>query len=195
MLNLTLHHHRTDDHTRLNSIPSVRTSQLSTSRNLRLRTSEIALASQLKKEKEKSQRIMTDAESAVRFHHFYFPYSLHPKSYFLPAGAFMISFHYRISFGHEPTARTPSARTHLWPSSPPPTFPLSHSSSYNGASLMDVLMPRHDDLSFQFHDLCTLMVFSICHIPCQHQIMLISLPSADLRLPAGDVEFALRFFK
>jgi hypothetical protein len=37
---------------------------------LRLRASEIALGSQLKKEKEKSQRIITDAESAVstRFH-------------------------------------------------------------------------------------------------------------------------------
>jgi hypothetical protein len=37
---------------------------------LRLRASEIALGSQLKKEKEKSQRVITDAESAVstRFH-------------------------------------------------------------------------------------------------------------------------------
>jgi hypothetical protein len=35
---------------------------------LRLRASEIALGSQLKKEKEKSQRIITDAESAVSTH-------------------------------------------------------------------------------------------------------------------------------
>lgn len=34
--------------------------------NLRLRASEIALASQLKKEREKSRKILADAETAVR---------------------------------------------------------------------------------------------------------------------------------
>ena len=59
---------------RLNSTLSVRIEELNAqisalhSENLRLRTSEIALGSQLKKEKEKSQRIITEAESAVSIH-------------------------------------------------------------------------------------------------------------------------------
>ena len=36
--------------------------------NLRLRASEIALAAQLKKEQEKSRKILSDAEAAVRLH-------------------------------------------------------------------------------------------------------------------------------
>jgi cell division protein FtsB len=57
--------------TRLNSTLSVRieelNAQLSTLyvENLRLRTSEIALTTQLKKEQEKSKKIMADAEAAV----------------------------------------------------------------------------------------------------------------------------------
>src|SRR6266404_630027 len=59
--------------TRLNSTLSLRIEELNAQisalhvENLRLRTSEIALGSQLKKEREKSQRLITDAESAVRF--------------------------------------------------------------------------------------------------------------------------------
>lgn len=34
--------------------------------NLRLRASEIALAAQLKKEREKSRKVLSDAENAVR---------------------------------------------------------------------------------------------------------------------------------
>ena len=68
---------------RLNSTLSVRIEELNAQisalhvENLRLRASEIALGSQLKKEREKSQRIMTDAESAVRFHPFPDPPILH----------------------------------------------------------------------------------------------------------------------
>jgi hypothetical protein len=57
--------------TKLNSTLSVRIEELNAQisalhvENLRLRASEIALGLQLKKEKEKSQRIITDAESAV----------------------------------------------------------------------------------------------------------------------------------
>ena len=47
--------------------------------NLLLRASEIALGSQLKKEREMSQRIMTDAESAVRFHPFQTPLFFTPS--------------------------------------------------------------------------------------------------------------------
>ncbi len=59
---------------RLNATLSVRIEELNAQisalyvENLRLRASEIALGSQLKKEKEKSQRIITDAESAVSTH-------------------------------------------------------------------------------------------------------------------------------
>ncbi|KAI0261795.1 hypothetical protein BC834DRAFT_894867 [Gloeopeniophorella convolvens] len=57
--------------TKLNSTLSVRIEELNAQisvlyvENLRLRASEIALGSQLKKEKERSQRIMADAESAI----------------------------------------------------------------------------------------------------------------------------------
>ncbi|KAH9069341.1 hypothetical protein EDB83DRAFT_2374595 [Lactarius deliciosus] len=57
--------------TKLNSTLSIRIEELNAQisalhvENLRLRASEIALGSQLKKEREKSQRIMTDAESAI----------------------------------------------------------------------------------------------------------------------------------
>jgi hypothetical protein len=56
---------------RLNSTLSVRIEELNAQistlyvENLRLRASEIALATQLKKERERSQRMITDAESAV----------------------------------------------------------------------------------------------------------------------------------
>jgi len=56
---------------RLNSTLSVRIEELNAQisalyvENLRLRASEIALATQLKKERERSQRMMADAESAV----------------------------------------------------------------------------------------------------------------------------------
>jgi hypothetical protein len=57
---------------RLNSTLSVRVEELNAQisslyvENLRLRASEISLASQLKKEKENSQRVVDEAESAVR---------------------------------------------------------------------------------------------------------------------------------
>ncbi|KAF8264664.1 hypothetical protein EI94DRAFT_1779516 [Lactarius quietus] len=57
--------------TKLNSTLSVRIEELNAQisalhvENLRLRASEIALGTQLKKEREKSQRILTDAESAI----------------------------------------------------------------------------------------------------------------------------------
>ena len=56
---------------RLNSTLSVRIEELQAQistlyvENLRLRASEIALAAQLKKEQEKSQKILADAEAAV----------------------------------------------------------------------------------------------------------------------------------
>jgi hypothetical protein len=59
---------------RLNATLSVRIEELNAQisalhvENLRLRASEIALGLQLKKEKEKSERIVTDAESAVSLH-------------------------------------------------------------------------------------------------------------------------------
>jgi len=58
--------------TRLNSTLSVRIEELNAQistlyvENLRLRASEIALSAQLQREREKSWRIMTDAETAVR---------------------------------------------------------------------------------------------------------------------------------
>lgn len=57
---------------RLNSTLSVRIEELNAQistlyvENLRLRASEIALATQLQREREKSWRIMTDTEAAVR---------------------------------------------------------------------------------------------------------------------------------
>ena len=57
---------------RLNSTLSARIEELNAQisslyvENLRLRASEIALTSQLKKEREKSKKILADAESAVR---------------------------------------------------------------------------------------------------------------------------------
>ena len=56
---------------RLNSTLSVRIEELNAQistlyvENLRLRASEIALASQLKKEREKSRKVLEDAEAAV----------------------------------------------------------------------------------------------------------------------------------
>ena len=56
---------------RLNSTLSVRIEELNAQihalnvENLRLRTAEIQLASELKREKEKSRKIMADAEAAV----------------------------------------------------------------------------------------------------------------------------------
>ena len=56
---------------RLNSTLSVRIEELNAQistlyvENLRLRASEIALAAQLKREREKSRKVMADAEAAV----------------------------------------------------------------------------------------------------------------------------------
>jgi hypothetical protein len=75
---------------RLNSTLSVRIEELNAQistlhvENLRLRTSEISLSTQLKKEKERSQRILTDAESAVRFHRLYSSLTKFPTFYALP---------------------------------------------------------------------------------------------------------------
>jgi hypothetical protein len=58
---------------RLNSTLSVRIEELNAQismlyvENLRLRASEIALASQLKREREQSRKILVDAEAAVKF--------------------------------------------------------------------------------------------------------------------------------
>ena len=58
--------------TRLNSTLSVRIEELNAHiqalnvENLRLRTSGIQLASELKREREKSRKVMADAEAAVR---------------------------------------------------------------------------------------------------------------------------------
>jgi hypothetical protein len=65
--------------------------------NLRLWASGIGLGLQLKKEREKSQRIMTAAESAVRFHRFYSPMFFTPIALFLRTGAIVIPFHYWLS--------------------------------------------------------------------------------------------------
>lgn len=60
---------------RLNSTLSVRIEELNEQistlyvENLRLRASEIALASQLKRERERSRKIITDAEAAVSVIH------------------------------------------------------------------------------------------------------------------------------
>lgn len=57
---------------RLNSTLSMKIEELNTeistlyTENLRLRASEIALAAQLKREREKSRKILSDAEAAVR---------------------------------------------------------------------------------------------------------------------------------
>jgi len=65
---------RSDSLARLNSTLSLRIEELNAQisalhvENLRLRASEIALGTQLKKEREKSQRIIADAESAVSPH-------------------------------------------------------------------------------------------------------------------------------
>jgi len=59
---------------RLNSTLSVRIEELNAEitvlhvENLRLRSSEIALAAQLKKERQRSQTVLLDAEAAVRSH-------------------------------------------------------------------------------------------------------------------------------
>jgi hypothetical protein len=74
---------------RLNSTLSVRIEELNAQisslyvENLRLRASEIALTAQLKKEREKSRRVMADAEMAVRF-------SL-PSPFFSCSLSFMVS--------------------------------------------------------------------------------------------------------
>jgi hypothetical protein len=59
---------------------------------LRLRASEIALGSQLKKEKEKSQRIITDAESVVSTH-FHLLASLHYSRKPRPAVSHLAHLH------------------------------------------------------------------------------------------------------
>lgn len=64
---------------RLNSTLSVRIEELNAQistlyvENLRLRASEIALTAQLKKERDKSRKIMADTEAAVRPIAVYFP--------------------------------------------------------------------------------------------------------------------------
>ena len=61
---------------RLNSTLSVRIEELNAQistlyvENLKLRASEIALAAQLKREREKSRKVMADAEAAVRLLYF-----------------------------------------------------------------------------------------------------------------------------
>lgn len=61
----------TNVHFRLNSTLSVRIEELNAqisslyTENLRLRASEIALAAQLKREREKSRKVISEAESAV----------------------------------------------------------------------------------------------------------------------------------
>jgi hypothetical protein len=72
-----LHSSPSDRSIRLNSTLSIRIEELNAQisalhvENLRLRASEIALGSQLKKEREKSQRIIADAESAVSTHFYH----------------------------------------------------------------------------------------------------------------------------
>ncbi|KAI0062149.1 hypothetical protein BV25DRAFT_1826018 [Artomyces pyxidatus] len=76
--------------TKLNSTLSVRIEELNAQistlyvENLRLRASEIALAAQLKKERDRSQRIMADAESAM--HNLMKNFGLIRKNFNVPAG-------------------------------------------------------------------------------------------------------------
>ena len=75
---------------RLNSTLSVKIEELNAQisalnvENLRLRSSEIALSAQLRREKDKSRSIMADAEAAVRFPVLAQPYSSCPHINSLP---------------------------------------------------------------------------------------------------------------
>ena len=89
-------------------IPSVRRSQFSPSRIYISgpQISDIIFATQLKKEREKPQLIMTDADSSVRFHLLYYTLFFPHNVLLLRAGAILISFHYLLSFGHETASPT-----------------------------------------------------------------------------------------
>ena len=98
---------RSDRPIRLNSTLSARIEELNAQisalhvENLRLRASEIALGSQLKKEREKSQRILADAESAVS-PHFYLPawIAVQREAVWPPAFSCLVYFH--TSAPHRP---------------------------------------------------------------------------------------------
>jgi hypothetical protein len=91
---------RSDRPIRLNSTLSARIEELNAQisalhvENLRLRASEIALGSQLKKEREKSQRILADAESAVS-PHFYPParIAIQREAVWPPVFSYLVYFH------------------------------------------------------------------------------------------------------
>ena len=108
---------------------------------LRLRASEIALGSQLKKEREKSQRILTDAEPVVRFHPSY-------TSLFFTPNVVLVSIPFLVGLSQ----RWPcvcclrcSGQTHSSPNflSPRLLSPVIgyQRNSYAGASLMAIVMP------------------------------------------------------
>ena len=90
---------RSDRLIRLNSTLSARIEELNAQisvlhvENLRLRASEIALGSQLKKEREKSQRILADAESAVS-PRFYVPawIAIQREAVWLSAFSYLVYF-------------------------------------------------------------------------------------------------------
>lgn len=102
-----LHSSRSDRSIRLNSTLSVRIEDLNAQisalhvENLRLRASEIALGSQLKKERERSQRIIADAESAVSPQFYLLSESqFSDKLYDCPT--FFCLVHFHTSASHRP---------------------------------------------------------------------------------------------
>ncbi len=102
-----LHSSRSDRSIRLNSTLSVRIEELNAQisalhvENLRLRASEIALGSQLKKEREKSQRIIADAESAVS-PHFHLLSESQFSQMLYDALHFFCLVHFHTSASHRP---------------------------------------------------------------------------------------------
>ncbi|KAI0045775.1 hypothetical protein FA95DRAFT_1680251 [Auriscalpium vulgare] len=113
--------------TKLNSTLSVRIEELNAQisalyvENLRLRASEIALAAQLKKERDKSQRIMADAETAM--HHFMKTFGLIRKSFNVPSGKPPSPPKHAPTATARRPALNPDASPHANRLARPPNFP------------------------------------------------------------------------
>lgn len=125
---------------RLNSTLSVRIEELNAQisslyvENLRLRASEIALAAQLKREREKSRKVMTEAEAAVRLalaitaisHQHFFLQTLNLTKHlsYLRQSLNISTSSSAPTTPHSPRARKPPPnRTPANPSSNPPPLP------------------------------------------------------------------------
>ncbi|KAH8100368.1 hypothetical protein BXZ70DRAFT_939200 [Cristinia sonorae] len=135
--------------TKLNSSLSVRVEELNAQistlyvENLRLRASEIALVAQLKKEREKSRRVMSDAEAAV--HNFMKHLGYIRKSHNIPHGRPSSP----ESQPHLPRARRPVPNPDASPPpnrlARPPNFPNIHEDDEGNGSSPESPGLDHDD--------------------------------------------------